>query len=48
MKFKKGNILESLDMESKGEKTFSEAPQNIIITESQLDHLLENLVKDKK
>ena len=45
MEFKKKLLRESLDMKSNNVKTYSEKPQNIILTESQLERLIENLNK---
>lgn len=45
MEFKKKLLRESLEMESNDVKTYSEKPQNIVLTESQLERLIENLNK---
>lgn len=45
MEFKKKILRESLEMKSNGVKTYSEKPQNIIVTESQLERLIEKLNK---
>lgn len=45
MKFKKKLLRESLEMESNDVKTYSEKAQNIVLTESQLERLIENLNK---
>ena len=45
MEFKKKILRESLEMDSNGVKTYSEKPQNIIVTESQLERLIEKLNK---
>ena len=45
MEFKKKILRESLEMECNGVKTYSEKPQNIILTESQLERLIEKLNK---
>ena len=45
MEFKKKILRESMDLESNGVKTYSENPQNIIMTESQLERLIQNLNK---
>lgn len=45
MEFKKKLLSESLEMKSNGIKTYSEKPQNIVLTESQLERLIENLNK---
>jgi len=47
MKFKKSILSEHLKMESNGVKTFSEKPQNIVISESQLERLIEKLNEKK-
>lgn len=43
MEFNKKVLLETLEKESNGLKTFSEKPQNIIISEEQLDRLINKL-----
>jgi len=43
MKFKKKILRESLNVQNNGVKTYSEKPQNIIVTESQLERLIEKL-----
>lgn len=45
MEFKKKLLQESVKIESNGVKTFSEKPQSIIMTESQLERLIERLNK---
>ena len=45
MEFKKKILRETLEMDSNGVKTYSEKPQNIIVTESQLERLIEKLNK---
>jgi len=45
MKFKKKILRESLQTDSNNVKTYSEKPQSIILTESQLERLIENLNK---
>lgn len=45
MEFKKKLLSESLEMKSNGVKTYSEKPQNIVLTEAQLERLIENLNK---
>ena len=45
MEFKKKILRESLEMDSNGVKTYSEKPQNIVVTESQLERLIEKLNK---
>jgi hypothetical protein len=48
MKFNKKKLLESLQVESNGKKTYSEKPQAVIITESQLERVIQRLLKNKK
>jgi hypothetical protein len=45
MKIEKKLIKESLGYKTEGKKTFSEKKQNIVITEAQLEKLLEKLKK---
>lgn len=45
MEFKKVTLLEHLNVKSTGVKTFSEKPQNIIISETQLERLIEKINK---
>jgi hypothetical protein len=45
MEFKKKILRESMELESNGIETYSEKPQSIIMTESQLDRLIQNLNK---
>ena len=47
MEFKKSNLMEHLKAESNGVKTFSEKPQNIVISEEQLERLIEKLNESK-
>lgn len=48
MEFKKKVLNEELKLKSDGKKTFSEKPQNIIISESQLERLIETINDIKK
>jgi len=43
MEFKKKTLNEAMDMKSTGKKSFSEKPQNIIISEEQLERLIEKM-----
>lgn len=43
MEFKKKSLNEALDIKSNGTKSFSKKPQNIVISESQLERLIEKL-----
>jgi hypothetical protein len=45
MEFKKKVLREAVNVESNNVKTFSEKPQSVIVTESQLERLIENLNK---
>jgi len=45
MEFKKKILRESMELESNGVDTYSEKPQNIIMTEAQLERLIQNLNK---
>jgi len=47
MEFRKKLLRESLMMEENGVTTFSEKPQNIIMSESQLERLIENIQNKK-
>ena len=46
MEIKKSYLSEALNLE-KGKETFSEKPQNIIMTEAQLERLIENINTEK-
>ena len=48
MEFTKKVLMESLEVPTNGKKTYSEKPQNIILTESQLETIIAKLSKDKK
>lgn len=43
MKFKKQLLEESLNIKTSDKKTYSEKPQSIAITESQLERLIQKL-----
>jgi hypothetical protein len=43
MEFNKKVLLETLNKESNGVKTFSEKPQNILLSEDQLERLINRL-----
>ena len=45
MEFKKKILRESMELESNGVETYSEKPQSIIMTEAQLERLIQNLNK---
>lgn len=48
MEFTKKVLMESLQVPTNGKKTYSEKPQNIILTESQLETIIAKLSKEKK
>ena len=48
MEFKRSNLMEHLNVETNGVKTFSEKPQNIVISEEQLERLIQKVTKEKK
>ena len=48
MKFNKKKLFESLQVEGNGKKTYSEKPQSVVITESQLERVIQKLLKSKK
>jgi len=47
MEFKKSTLRESLEVENNNVKTFSKKPQNVILTEAQLERLIKNVSKKK-
>tara|TARA_R110000803_G_scaffold71467_1_gene134734 strand:- start:1321 stop:1464 length:144 start_codon:yes stop_codon:yes gene_type:complete len=47
MKFKKSILSEHLNIKGNGVKTFSEKSQNIVISEGQLERLIEKINKRK-
>jgi hypothetical protein len=48
MEFTKKILMESLEVPTNGKKTYSKKPQNIVLTESQLESIISKLSKDKK
>jgi len=48
MEFTKKTLMESLEVPTNGKKTYSKKPQNIVLTESQLESIIAKLSKDKK
>ena len=48
MEFTKKVLMESLEIPTDGKKTYSKKPQNIVLTESQLESIISKLSKDKK
>jgi hypothetical protein len=47
MEFKKKILRESLELKENGVNTFSEKPQSIVMSESQLERLIENIQNKK-
>lgn len=47
MKFTKKTLFESLEKKTEGLKTYSEKPQSVIMTESQLERIITKIVKKK-
>jgi hypothetical protein len=47
MEFKKSKLNENLNVPASGKKTFSKKSQNIIVSEAQLERLIEKIAKDK-
>ena len=47
MEFKKKTLNETLEIKSTNGKSFSEKPQNIVISETQLERLIEKINKKK-
>ena len=48
MEFTKKTLMESLEVPTNGKKNYSKKPQNIFLTESQLESIIATLSKDKK
>lgn len=48
MKFTKKLLFENLDVKTNGLKTFSEKPQSVVVTESQLERIISKLMKKTK
>jgi hypothetical protein len=47
MEFKKSKLNENLNLPKTGKKSFSKKSQNIIVSESQLERLIEKIAKNK-
>jgi len=47
MEFKKKYLNEALNIDNSDKKTFSEKPQNIVISEEQLERLINKVSKEK-
>jgi len=48
MEFNKKRLFENLQVKGNGKKTYSEKPQSVIITESQLERVIQKILKSKK
>ena len=48
MEFTKKTLMESLEVPTNGKTTYSKKPQNIVLTESQLESIIAKVSKDKK
>lgn len=47
MKFTKKTLFENLEKSTEGKKTYSEKPQSVVVTESQLERIIAKIVKKK-
>jgi len=47
MEFKKKYLNEALEIKGSDKKTFSEKPQNIVVSEEQLERLITKVSKEK-
>ena len=47
MKFNKKTLFENLNIKTDGKKTYSEKPQSIIVSESQLERIILKISKKK-
>jgi len=47
MKFSKKILFENIDVKTNGLKTYSEKPQSIVVTESQLERIIQKILKKK-
>lgn len=47
MKFNKKILFENMNVRTSGLKTYSEKPQSVILTESQLERVIQNILKQK-
>lgn len=47
MKFNKKTLFEGLKVKTSGIKTFSEKPQSVVVTESQLERIIQKIVGKK-
>lgn len=47
MKFNKKVLFENMNVKTNGLKTYSEKPQSVILTESQLERVIQKILKRK-
>lgn len=47
MKFDKKILFESMNLKTDGKKTYSEKPQSVIVSESQLERIIQKILKKK-
>ena len=47
MKFNKKVLFENMNVKTNGLKTYSEKPQSVILTESQLERVIQKILKKK-
>jgi hypothetical protein len=47
MKFSKKILFENMNLKTSGLKNFSEKPQSIVVTESQLERVIQKILKKK-
>jgi hypothetical protein len=47
MKFSKKILFENMNLKTNGLKNYSEKPQSVIVTESQLERVIQKILKKK-
>lgn len=47
MKFNKKILFENMNVKTNGLRTYSEKPQSVILTESQLERVIQKILKKK-
>lgn len=47
MKFDKKVLFENLNLKTNGLKTYSDKPQSVVVTESQLERIIQKILKKK-
>ena len=47
MEFTKKILFEGMEIKTEGKKTYSEKPQSVVVTESQLERIIAKLSKKK-